>query len=461
MTRFIPLFLCAALMVPAAGCSGGSKTTSDAGMPSLDAGTDANGGGDDAGFDAGTPDAGMDAGSPGCTTGCNFVQVVSGAKHSCALRENGSVMCWGQNLNGELGDGRMGHSDCTPPGTTDTVDCAGAVHVATIDDATQITARGSISTCALRPGGHVWCWGAEHIMTGLGNTVKHYRPAEYGTFDAAMQISDGTSHMCAVLTDGTVQCVGNDGSGELGDGSTNRQGAAVAVGGLSNVTDVQAGFFSFTCALNDTGVWCWGDNQAGQLGDGNGSHHMCMDSTSSYDCSLSPVQATTLTGATQLAAGNENACAVMSDHTVMCWGDNALGQLGQGNTDAASAPVAVPGITNATKVTVGIRHACAILDTGHVMCWGANDYGQLGDGISPVDGHATMCSNRGDLVDCSPTPVEVSGIDDAVDIAAGWYHTCVIRSSGEIWCWGQNDSKQLGDGTREIRAAPVMVMGLD
>jgi alpha-tubulin suppressor-like RCC1 family protein len=180
---------------------------------------------------------------------------------------------------------------------------------------------------------------------------------------------------------------------------------------------------------------------------------------------------------------------------VECWGANAYGQLGDGATASSSVPVLVSGIAaGATAVTAGNLFTCALV-SGGVQCWGYGFYGQLGDdatdastGPVPVGGMtsgvtaacaggATACGVRADgSVWCwgmnqsgqlgngdptntdSPVPVQASGVSGATLLGAGTAHVCAVASGG-VQCWGWNVSGQLGDGTQDDRASPVTVQG--
>jgi hypothetical protein len=135
-------------------------------------------------------------------------------------------------------------------------------------------------------------------------------------------------------------------------------------------------------------------------------------------------------------------CALLSDSTAKCWGNNEAGQLGDGTTSTRSTPVSVSGLSKAIAIAAGWNHTCALLNNGTVKCWGHNDHGQLGDG--------TTANKR--------TPVSVLGLSNAVAIAAGGAHTCALLSDGTVRCWGRNYYGQLGDGTNDDKITPVSVL---
>jgi alpha-tubulin suppressor-like RCC1 family protein len=116
-------------------------------------------------------------------------------------------------------------------------------------------------------------------------------------------------------------------------------------------------------------------------------------------------------GVAEVAAGGEYTCALKGDGTVMCWGFNAFGQLGDGTTINRLEPVVVKGLTDATAIATGFDHACALKEDGTVECWGANGVGQLGDGTG---------TDRDE-------PVPVKGLTDATAITTGSDHTCALK----------------------------------
>ena len=186
-----------------------------------------------------------------------------------------------------------------------------------------------------------------------------------------------------------------------------------------------------TCQLRGIGtVLCWGSNAEGQLGNGTTTN------------SSVPVAVTGLTGAVQITAGDYHSCALISDGTAQCWGYNGQGQLGNGTTTDSLVPVVVTGLVGAIQITAGTRHSCALLADGTAKCWGDNRQGQLGTGSFNTN---------------STRPVVVTGLVGAVQIAAGAYHSCALLADATAKCWG---SAALGDGTNNDSLVPVVVSGL-
>jgi len=358
--------------------------------------------------------------------GSGVVAVAAGFGHTCALTSGGAVWCWGENYNGQLGDGTT-TSRFTP------------VAVSGLGSDIVAVSAGGYHTCALTSGGAVWCWGANGDgQLGDSTTTPRTTPVEASGVGVAVgSIDAGSSHTCAVTAPGAVWCWGRNGYGQLGDGTTTTRLTPVAVSGLgSSAAAVSAGDY-FTCATTNAGTsLCWGANAYGKLGDGT--------TTDRWTPVTVGMQGS---GVVSVSAGTSHACAVTSVGAVWCWGDNTYGTVGDGTSSFRTTPVGVIGFgSGVAAVAAGDYHTCAITSAGGVLCWGANSYGQLGDGTTTY----------------RLAPVAVSGLaSDVVAASAGYRHTCVVTSAGAVWCWGRNDYGQLGDGTTTDRTTPVAVSGLE
>ena len=148
-------------------------------------------------------------------------------------------------------------------------------------------------------------------------------------------------------------------------------------------------------------------------------------------------------GVVQLAAGGSHTCALLGDGTARCWGANSVGQLGDGTATQRDLPVAVQGLDGVVALAAGGFHTCAVRLDGRVRCWGSDSYGQLGS-----SDHAGLNSL---------TPAAVAYLTNAVSVSAGYLHTCATLADGALWCWGNNNDGQVGDGTTTHRALPVPV----
>ena len=254
---------------------------------------------------------------------------------------------------------------------------------------------------------------------------------------------------CVLSADATVSCWGGNSYGDLGDGTTANSTIPVVVEGLSDVRQVSAGAVS--CAvLQDGQVACWGRNDFGQLGIGTTSG---PQTCGGFACSTTPMLVTGISSATAVSSGGDQACALLSDGTVQCWGWNVQGALGDGTTTNSPVPVSVQGLTNAVAISADGEHSCALLADGTVRCWGWNGYGDLGLGTNV--GPQT-CDGP-----CSTIPVAVTGVSNATAISNGDNDTCALLADGTSKCWGVNSDGQLGNGTTTVfSATATLVSGL-
>ena len=382
------------------------------------------------------------------------IAVSAGGGHSCALRQNGTISCWGTNY-GQLGDGTGGEEDDSIP-----------VEVVGIGDAVAISAGGNHS-CALHQTGAISCWGIN--STGyLDDSTEIVLVTDFSSVPVKIVgISDATAiaigkgylsnrHSCALHQTGNISCWGDNEYGQLGDGTVGKaddynpvpvvvDSVPVVVVGISDAIAVSAGG-DHSCALHQNNtITCWGDNEHGQLGDGTGG--------TENDYSPLPVSVAGIDDAIAISAGSSHSCALRQNSTISCWGDNNDGELGDGTggteNDYSPLPVSVVGIDDAIAISAGSSHSCALHQTGNISCWGNNLFGNLGNGAG---------GNRGDK---SSVPVKVEGIDDAIAVSASRIHSCALHQSGNISCWGYNLDGQLGDGTGYNSLVPVKVESID
>lgn len=327
--------------------------------------------------------------------------------------------------------------------------------------ALQSMAMGEDHTCVINVDRDLYCWGDNGDgQLGTGNTNNQATPtpvSKSGVLSGLtiLSVSASERHTCVLASDNYAYCWGDNGNGQLGTGNTTNYTSPVAVtrtGALSGLSILQiAAGEQHTCVLASNGVvYCWGEGGDGQLGRGSTSD------------SLSPV-AVQSTGAlnglsiTQLSAGARHVCVLASDSNAYCWGRGSDGQIGNGSTSNRSVPTAVSrtGALNGLslrKVSAGGFNSCAVASNGQAYCWGDNSAGQIGDGTS------TMRS--------SPVAVRVSGVlsgkqitsvNPSAEFGTGGAHACAIDSNYAMYCWGDNDDGQLGDGTKTNRSAPVAV----
>jgi alpha-tubulin suppressor-like RCC1 family protein len=295
----------------------------------------------------------------------NATSVAAGDTVNCALLRGGTVDCWGGNAELQLGVATTaGHRGVGP--------VPGVRHAIAVS-------AGFVHACALRSDGTVLCWGSnEDGQLGIGGTNNGYSPAtppmppvQVIGLSTAKAISANWSQTCALLAGGTVDCWGSDFDGQLGPNGFQDDNRVVPtpVPGVTGAVDVSAGTGHACALITDGTIKCWGYTNEGALGDG----------TTAAGISL-PVNVSGITDAVGVSAGG-NKCALITDGSVWCWGLNSRGQVGVGTTTTYYAtPMRVHGVRDAVAVDVGNNHACAVLASGDVKCWGENIGGQIGNG---------------------------------------------------------------------------------
>ena len=255
-----------------------------------------------------------------------------GANHTCALLKSGSVKCWGQGRNGELGNGK----DSTTESNTSYIERS-PVSVTDIRDAIQVSV-GSEHSCALLSSGYVKCWGSGTFgELGSGSRDSRATPVSVYNITDAIQISAGDIHTCAVLSTGQVTCWGYGRNGELGNSETSTQATPVMVTGITEARQVSSGS-SYSCAVLSTAtIQCWGDGEAGTLGNGGIAKQS------------SPTDVVDITNAALVSAGSTHTCAITDAPAIKCWGQGDHGELGNGQTADKMVPVEVEGLQDSSQ----------------------------------------------------------------------------------------------------------------
>lgn len=301
--------------------------------------------------------------------------------------------------------------------------------------------------------------------------------------NVAQLVATTSGAACALLKTGAVQCLGTNGSGELGDGTTQSRTTLAAVPNLTGVVELTAGSAHVCARKSDQSIWCWGGNDHGQVGSGSaalgvpvpahvadgisvvaGAFHTCSlnpygqvfcwganersqlgQGTSDFSA---PVQVmlldmTSLFGITQLALGDAHTCALQASGVIWCWGNPDEGQLGNGSIVSARGPQMVANISNATQIVTAANSTCALAD-GFVSCWGETVQGELGDGFGSQPG-------------ANWSPALVPNLPESISIVAGGHSVCAMTRSMVLECWGNGVSGQFGDNKKQAEFLPVPV----
>lgn len=371
----------------------------------------------------------------GPPAGGKAIAVAAGTAHSLALIENGTVVAWGNNAKGTLGDG-TDVSRFTP------------VQVKGLKDVVGVSA-GYYHSIAVTSGGEVWAWGDNGAgQLGVSAPGSSSVPVKVAVANATDVIAAGDTSF-AIDTDGKVWAWGVNAYGQLGDGSTGGRSTPTVIAALSGVRITQlAASPNFVLAQDADGhVWSWGSRTGYVLGTGD------------WDGSqLTPAIVTNLDAfnVSRLAAGYSHAMALLDDQTAIGWGGNHQGQLGSapGAPPTVHVPTALSnaGLVALDQVAAGNGLSLAVTATGEVLTWGANTYGQLGEDVGLDNRYAPTS-----VKDKVGTPI--GGIKAvAASLANG--HVLALRADGSVLSWGANAYGQLGDGSTTDRDRPVQVAGL-
>jgi alpha-tubulin suppressor-like RCC1 family protein len=451
-----------------------------------------------------------------------FRAVSAGESHSCGVTTDGATWCWGSNASGQLG----------APGVQQTVTPV----LVTGAPAMRSVAAGGNHTCGVATDGSAWCWGLNASgQLGNGSQATSQVPGRVSSSATFLSVGAGYVHTCGIATDGAILCWGNGTSGQLGNGDANSWAAypAAVLGGRAYRV-LGVGRFH-ACGVTTVGeAFCWGSNPHGAIGDGSHQNVRSVPTpvaggvtfaalalgdgiTCGVAASSGAAYCWGYSGSGQLGNGTREernaptavagglafrsvqpgflvTCGITTGGTAYCWG--ATGFLGTGRSDLSTVPVAVSGLASPTAILgAGNVHSCASAP-GSLVCWGGNSWGQLADGTTAdrftpsaaaagldvqalaagigdhscaLDGAgAAFCWGQnfsGQLGDgttsltANPTARAVSGGFAFRRVAAGFMHTCALTAAGAAYCWGRNSGGELGDSTRAAAAVPQPVHG--
>lgn len=464
------------------------------------------------------------------------ISVAVGSEHTCALTGQGTVWCWGKTDSGECGvvpaEGSVG---TTPPTPVDD-----------IEDVIAVTA-GKLHTCALRIDGSVLCWGsngAGQLSADPNGALKVTgTPQEITSVDSAVGVGAGFQHTCATLADGAVACWGRNKELQLGANPTPAW-AVVEATSVAPVVHLGVGK-NHNCVVHGNGTTsCWGSNSAAQLSvstatkpkslepvgvvtdvfdtpltgviavTGGEKHNCALRANGSAHCwgsnienqlgekdkpgGINPLGVTVdgFSGGLTIAAGGQVSCAAFADGAGTCWGNPELGENGLGVDEAQGFVDVLWAVPTDIVAVATAKHTCAVTSGGETWCWGGNAFGQATGSPSsekfvplPISGpvavagatavsagHAHTCGLIADgQVRCwglgaegqlgqgdasSATAIDAIGMGSVRALSAGGAHTCTLGGDGLVRCVGANTTGQLGSGTTDPEASPQIAVGV-
>jgi alpha-tubulin suppressor-like RCC1 family protein len=397
----------------------------------------------------------------------NVVKIFSGcnAHGGCAVFTNGSVACWGNNVEGGLGSGDMSDihapsagnpivfpSPSQTPSPSISVSPSASLSLS-VTASLSLSPSSSVSPsvspsqspvpghvvqlsiglahmCAVIHPASVRCWGSNsQFQLGTGTTAPVFELPFTNTAVDVYQVSAGRQHTCVIIqTSNGLRCWGNNDFGQLGDGSFATRHSVPTTDVLTSVWVVSASDHYFTCIVYGSfnGVTCFGQNSVGQLGDGS----FVTRAIPSFSI---------LNGTRTVVSGSYHACAILhADGTVKCWGFNSQGQLGDNSVLTRSSPTTMLSASSVTSLGLGFLHTCVAFANGSVACVGSNDVGALGVGSSSVS-----------------IPVVVDALSGVSQVAARGFQSCALLTNSSMYCWGSNEQGVLGDGTVTMRSRPM------
>ena len=359
-------------------------------------------------------------------SGFTWKKLTAGGDHTCGIDTADEAWCWGSDDNGELGDN--GSAD---QGTPVQVDDIAMGTVSTISAGKDFTC--AVDKTVLM---NAWCWGNGDVgQLGNGSQFALPTPDQVDGFFHWTVVAAGESHACGIDNSSHVRCWGAGDLGQIGDGAQVMRLTPSLAAGSDTYSGIAAGG-DFACGISigaSGTASCWGWNRKSTLANG----FLLVQSA-----------AIGVLGNhlfTQVATGEDHTCALDTGGLAWCWGDNAFDELGTGDEVAHSIPVAVTGAHVYSQISAMYVNTCA-REAGagdqNTWCWGDNSAGAIGDG--------TFFN--------APNPVQPAGlVKQFSQISAGLGHTCAVQSAGATYCWGDNTSGQLGDGTTTTQPQPNAV----
>ena len=381
-----------------------------------------------------------------------FITIIElGGLYSAALTSEGRLFTWGNNFEGQLGDGTTSISN-KPIDITDQFDLVTGETIISVS-------LGYDHSTALTSLGRLFSWGNnDYGQLGNGSTTRSSIPIDItGNFNLSFEeeiisVSLGNRFTSVLTSKGRIFTWGYNGYGELGDGSTNDSKYPIDITAQFNlnegemITSLELGYYHSSVLTSENRVFTWGNNNYGQLGNNTTNNSSIpIDITAQFNLNAGEI-------ITSVELGYNHSSALTSENRMFTWGVNSSGQLGTSTNISSIIPIDITSefIFNAGEVIISVNlgstHSSALTSMGRLFTWGSNGSGELGDGTqisSMILQEITdqFMLHDGELI---------------ISVSLGHFHSSAKTSEGRIFTWGYNGYGELGDGTNLNSLVPLV-----
>tara|TARA_B100000683_G_scaffold179684_1_gene173107 strand:- start:1902 stop:3461 length:1560 start_codon:yes stop_codon:yes gene_type:complete len=353
------------------------------------------------------------------------ISVSVGASHSCSVSENNKLWCWGQNDQGQIGNNLvLGSSSQLEP------------QLFNETQSWQTVTAGLAHNCALTVQGKLYCWGRNQYGA-TGTSLSAQLIIGWEALDTQslswIDLAAAGASACAIKDDKSLWCWGKSGETPLGNTSNFHLQQPAQVG-VFQWLSLSAGERHACGIQGDRSLHCWGQNDAHQVSsdDVNNVVAPTLVSDASWE---------------SVSVGQNHACGIHDDGDMFCWGLNSFGQTGQTPGAPTNLPQKVGHESIFYQVSSGANHTCALDAQKSLYCWGKNDVGQLGVSTSTVEQTHL------------PQQVIADSVTAFQKVTVGDHHACGIDEEKALWCWGKNDRGQCGANAEENSMVSPMRVG--